>query len=428
MRQELRHIIRTGSRWNLLALVVALLFMTGCNSGEEEQNENGNQPTVLQIYVYSPEAPIVTRGLAAGGSMPVVTRGNTGDVNTIGNEGALHSMQIWVFTHGAGELVGYLSADEQKIAQLQGVFQMMVGDALTSDSKVDVFVLANVTADNCNVTLDRSSNYNTVKTACLSKTTAADPFGVTTPTTAVPTDGLPMSGVLLDQQVSGSAPVLHIGTDDAIATVKLARMVSKVRFVFCKGKPAEDQNEKTVKITGISLAGSMIPTEEYLFLEAPYDRTNYHVGSNYDEAVATLLASTDAPLVLPSIDDPTKYSYHDQTGQVYEDLIDEGLRSDLSADSPKTAELVGKGPFYFRESDKQLTGTINYTVAEIEQDVEQTPVSKSARFTMSAKGDFSRNHSWIVYAFYSASGLEIVSVTTEAWNNKGKSDHEVYNW
>ena len=88
--------------------------------------------------------------------------------------------------------------------------------------------------------------------------------------------------------------------------------------------------------------------------------------------------------------------------------------------SPATeAELKQLGPFYLRESDKQLTGVIKYQ--------KEGESEKTVNFEMKTAGDFSRNHTWIVYAYYSKSGLVAVTVVLQNWTESSGS-HEVYNW
>jgi len=125
-------------------------------------------------------------------------------------------------------------------------------------------------------------------------------------------------------------------------------------------------------------------------------------------------------LLLDEIDDiaetadPTQYIYIDQTAQAYEDLIDEA-----ASKQPKP-EVTVEGPIYLRESSKQLAGTITYT---IDGGDEQT-----ADFAMQQAGDFNRNHTWIVYAYYAGSGnLQVQSLYVKDWSTK-EVNHQVYNW
>jgi hypothetical protein len=81
-----------------------------------------------------------------------------------------------------------------------------------------------------------------------------------------------------------------------------------------------------------------------------------------------------------------------------------------------------EGPIYLRESDKQLRGTITYTIGE------GTPEPQTVDFAMQQAGDFSRNHTWIVYAYYAGSGnLQVQSLYVKDWSTK-EFNHELYNW
>ena len=111
--------------------------------------------------------------------------------------------------------------------------------------------------------------------------------------------------------------------------------------------------------------------------------------------------------------DPTKYLYLGQEAQEYENLINE-------AANKETPEVTIYGPIYLRESDKQLAGTITYTIGG---GAEQT-----VPFAMQQAGDFSRNHTWIVYAYYAGSGnLQVQSLYVKDWSTK-EFNHELYNW
>ena len=217
-------------------------------------------------------------------------------------------------------------------------------------------------------------------------------FGLSPLTTEVPTDGLPMAGKLTTQPVVGDAPALRVGDLNAVSTVPLTRAVSKLRFVFAKttGQPK-------VSITSITMNAGMIPDEEYLFTTPQSMTYNANAGE----------------LLLTDIDDiaetanPTDYIYFNQDAQEYENLIN-------------GANLTVNGPIYLRESDKQLAGTITYTInGGSEQTVD---------FAMQQAGDFLRNHTWIVYAYYAGSGkLQVQTVYVKDWSTKEIS-HNVYNW
>jgi hypothetical protein len=189
--------------------------------------------------------------------------------------------------------------------------------------------------------------------------------------------------------------------------VKVARAVSKVRFVFCNSSNADEQK---LTIQSITIDGGMIPKEEYLFFEAPYTGRNYNVGSEY-EAAAPLVNA--AKKEVKSYSSPTEYAYMGQTGEKYDSLINDGIEKN---------RLTEIGKFYLRESDKKITGTITYTVGNSDKEL-------SAPFTMSEAGGFSRNHTWIVYGFFAGKdNLKVFSVDVNDWTTLPRDDHEVYNW
>jgi hypothetical protein len=141
----------------------------------------------------------------------------------------------------------------------------------------------------------------------------------------------------------------------------------------------------------------MIPDEEYLFTTPQSMTYNANAGE---------LLLTDIDDIAETAD-PTDYIYFNQDAQEYENLIN-------------GANLTVNGPIYLRESDKQLAGTITYTIAGGEP--------QSVGFQMQQAGDFSRNHTWIVYAYYAGSGkLQVQTVYVKDWSTKEIS-HNVYNW
>ena len=147
----------------------------------------------------------------------------------------------------------------------------------------------------------------------------------------------------------------------------------------------------------------MIPDVEYLF-QTPVSMTyNNEANELLENAIADIAETAD----------PTNFLYLGQEAQAYEDLINE-------AASKATPEVTVDGPIYLRESDKQLAGTITYTIAGVAQE----PVT----FQMQQAGDFKRNHTWIVYAYYAGAGkLQVQSLYVKDWSTK-EMNHELYNW
>ena len=376
-------------RWFMSSLLIVLF--TACSSGEDGTGGKENQPTMLTIYVYSPEAATASRQSAS-------SRAETGNVNPIDGESTILSLQIWIYESVSKAFVGYLNTEEVATLNMGegATYQLPVSDDFASRKPtVDVYVMANVKADNCGV---GTLNNNTNHTNLLDGAKIANGFfglGELSKqlVRAVPTQGLPMAGTLTTQPVVGEAPALRVGTESQVATVRLTRAVSKLRFVFAKttGQPA-------VSITSITMNAEMIPDEEYLFKATPGDMT-------YNTSAAELLGATIDDIAETT--DPTNYIYTNQEAQAYETLIN-------------GANLTVEGPIYLRESDRQLTGSITYKVGEDEP--------QTVDFQMQQAGDFRRNHTWIVYAFYAGSGgLQVKSLYVKEWANKDLF-HEFYNW
>ena len=370
MKEAIRHI----NRWWLVSLLLVLL--TACSDSDSEGGNSPDKPSsadpVLTFYVYAPERPMITRA--------------ADDVAANTYENAIYNLQIWVFETGTNELVGYLKPDTYPTDDVTGtVYQMTVSKHFANASpkpNVDVYVVANANAAGLS-----SWGENTSREELEEAKIGSDYFGVGSPVTNITTKGLPMSGVLRNQSIIGSEPVLTIGPEQTMAKVRLLRAVSKVRFVFSR-----KTGVSPVTITNITIDGNMIPTEEYVFLE---DNKTYHIGQTYETLAATLLKKATGEIKY--CDNPADYVYTDQTSQAYETLIDNGVSEE---------KLTQAGPYYFKESDKKISGMITYKVGNA--------LPQNIPFYMSVEDinkRFVRNHSWIVYAYYNgSSGEPIITV------------------
>ena len=386
----------------VIVLMFIVLLLTACSKNEDSPEET--QP-VINVYVYSPEHPVITRGDV----------GNVNPIDNILNESLINSLQIWVFEHKTGTLVSYYEPETvRNLNDEKGVtYQLNVSDDFANAKpkpNVDVYVVANVAS--CGLSFNDQTTRDLLEGALI----GTDHFGLSSLTTTVPKDGLPMSGVLRDVAVTGSAPVFKI------SSVKLTRAVSKVRFIFSR------DNAKEIRITNIKLAGSMIPTAEYLFLL--YDL--YRVLQDNEGKTVYVSGDTEClphtqneepqPVEICMNSDPLAYTYQPgQNAQEYETLINNGVTSGL---------LTQVGPFYLRESDKILEGTIYFQVGtKNEGNTTWEETVKTATFSMKAAGDFSRNHTWIVYAYYGVDGMQVITVYSQEWHEMSTTQpHNVYNW
>lgn len=382
------------SELRVIGLLFFVLLLTACSKDVDSPDM---QP-VINVYVYSPDHPTITRGV---------------DVAPINNESTIYTLQIWVFEHGTESLVSYYSPTSvDNLKNSKGVtYQLNVSDAFANAKpkpNVDVYVVANVKTENCGLSYDKYTPRETLEAAKI----GSEYFGLTSLQNSVPAEGLPMSGVLRDVAVTGSAPVFEI------SSVKLKRTVSKLRFIFSK-----DEGEK-VLITGIKLGVDLenytielIPTAEYLFTNA--NNGLYHISDTYvtpADGGTELLPSTSSLIIegIKSNEDPLKYTYQSgQDAQDYEDLIAAGVSA---------GKLSDVGPYYLRETDKKLSGVITFQIGTSTE-------TKKAKFEMKNAGDFSRNHTWIVYAYYGVDGMKVESVYSQEWNEVETEDvHNWYNW
>lgn len=372
-----------------------LVLLTACGSSSTEdapqtpQPEKPKEKPVLKIYLFAPESPIVTRA-------------STGSVDASQAERAIHTIDIWVFEHESpNKKVSYIHLDDVSFSGQKEIAMELTDEFANLPKKpnVDIYVAAN--KESCGLTsLNENTTLAQLKETCIGSSS----FGTTSLMNTVPTEGLPMSGLLENQVISGIPPVYTAMSQN----VKLVRAVSKVRFIFSKS----NANPPTISDLSISLKDNMIPKEEYLFLEGVYPTHKCRVkltGSDGYEAEASLVTNNNT--VINQCDDPASYAYTSETGQAYEDKMNAGITANHLSDF---------GTFYLRESDKKLEGTISYTLGN------STPKSKT--FTMGAAGDFTRNHTWIVYGYFLGSGdLKLNVVDVKDWTS-GSEDPKVYNW
>lgn len=376
------------------------LLLTACKGGNNDEVVTDDD-CYLTIYVYSPGNPIVTRS-------DVQYQAATTD------ELAIHRLQLWVFRHDNSQLVGYL--EEANVDLTSGkTFRMLVTPEFAdAPVNVDVYAMANVSTGNTGNNFSRTTTRAELDAA----TMQGSAFFGTSPSDleqAVPADGLPMTGILTDQPVAGQYPALRVGTNDKMATVQLARCVSKVNFLIVRAHDDADPEVQLRTINSISLNGEMIPQQEYLMLTEPHDNSlnpvgrlsasRIHIGSAYETSIANFGAPAvaDIPIVNNPEADPRDWVY-----------AEDGVTAPLSF-----------GLTYLRESGRQLKGTVTYTVNKAPDEV------RSATFEMNSEGDFTRNHTWtvlIVFVGGKVRLINIVDIGVTEWQDGGSKDHEVYNW
>lgn len=377
----------------MLSCMLMLLVLTGCGSSDDGGPQPQSGRAVLKIYLFAPESPIVTRA-------------STGSVDASAAEKEIHTIDVWVFEHEAPNAkVSYIHLDNLSFDG-QKEIAMDITDRFANLPKkpnVDILVVAN--KESCGLAaLNEETTLAELKAASIG--TAY--FGAASPISSVPDEGLPMSGILENQIITGIPPVYTAMTHH----VKLVRAVSKIRFVLSKSA----SNPPTIADLSISLKANVLPNAEYLFLNGVYPDNKIRIKTTdeYDyEPLATLVPEVATPDI-NDCENPLSYAYASETGQAYETKINNGIEAN---------DLSSLGTFYLRESDRKLEGTIAYTVV-----TEAGSTEKSADFIMNAAGDFTRNHTWIVYGYFLGSGaLKLSIVDVKGWT-KDAENPKVYNW
>ena len=318
----------------------------------------------------------------------VLTRADEGEAPARGRENDLHDLRLWVFTSSDRAAVGYLEIQEADFPTHGEARQyaIPVSRAFADERpKVDVFVLANQAS--VGLSLGASATWQALNGASFGGTY----FGPEEPISEVSAEtGLPMSGLLLNASVEGREPEL------SVPTVKLRRCVSKIRFLFSRTQTEDgDDAIEDVSVNAITIAGNRIPLNEYVFASsgsriAPggYTSSEIHLGGR------STIALSEAP---------EKYSYAQQDATSYENLLDEGVAR---------GELTEGGSLYLRESDRQITGTIEYSITKKNSEKED----KTKSFSMVAPGHFIRNHSWTVYGYFLSGRNLSLGVHVDDWD------------
>ena len=373
---------------------VMLLIFGACSSDSPEE-----QAPVLNIYVYAPGQPTPTRSVT----------------DPTPEEKKVNSMTLWVYRSSSGKQLGSITLNSDELETLNndnmGIYSMSVDEAFARNPEpVDVYVLANVSANNTGRTFDATiADKMSLENAQFDGGYYYKFANTQTAATALSAEGLPMSGVVREKAVINQNAVLHMKD----ANLQLVRDISKIRFVFSS---LAGTDFPFLYIDEVKLNKNLLYTSDYLFLndEHPYFRVGAGLWDKEVLLVEKLKDKDNNPQYVNRCTDPRKYAYvngMDETA--YEAKIKEGLEK---------GELTEAPTVFLPESDKRLTGTITFHLSSNPSDL------RTASFMM-LNGDFRRNQTWIVYIYYSGSSkLDITSVKVTDWEDGGQTDHSIHNW
>ena len=317
-------------------------------------------------------------------------------------ENKIHNLKVWVFRSDNHSYVGYKELSSESDFPVGGGvrrYSMNVGWAFVNEHPdVDVFVLANDASVGCS-SLSQETSYDTLVSTSFGYTDDThDDFGITTPVKPehIAAEGLPMSGMSTHMTVQGTSPQLSV---DAVA---IRRAVSRMRLVFCKTH-TEGEEQDVVSVDGITFYKGQFSLREYLFTESrcAVVKTATPESANYVDSPLVLSGPTGT---LGEHEVPENFVYVNQDPADYQQLLDDAVAA---------GQVSDLGYLYLRETDQRLQGRIDYTV---------NGKSRFREFFMSSSGDFARNHTWTLFAYFMSGRNLQFSLVASPWD---KSDYAV---
>lgn len=361
-------------------IVLSALMLAGACSRLDEQN------AALNIYVRLPE--------------DVTTKAATDWSTLFNRETRINDLKIWVFLNEstdaslpAGQLLGYLEPKQLNVVsgKVQKFTIPLKKEEAAKLKKVDVYVLANSRA------IQMQEIGKTTTSAELDALTlSGNRFGISdkgspTNTGVIDYQGLPYTAVGKALTLSRSGSNLSLDNE----TLQLVRAVSKVQFVFSQIMLSSGDKPVPFSINWLELNSGQIPEQEYLFNDSA---NKYKIGNEYVPRALTFPNLPSKNGIVGNTN-PSSYVFDssNETPQEYQARIYEALVNNT---------LTGYAPCYLRESDKALTGKINYTLG--------TFAPKTLEFSMSTGEKFTRNSSWVLYFYINNNSLSL-SVSYSPW-------------
>ena len=360
---------------------------------------------------------------------PSATKSDEGNVPSQGTEDAIKDLRIWVFRHDedpndAGEDLAddkafsfFIPSADDQLTQYENRYHVipLPHDIAQNKPLLDVYVIGNPDSVGQGE-LDINTTRGTLDALTISGTYygvyGSDNLNEGKPTcTSVPTNGLPYTGVAKGLSMTGSYPVMRVDV------VSVRKAVSKFRFVFCQLRDEAGPMIKNLQITGLTLngvnangdfdqSGANISATEYLFNDSaqPYKVDGYRTSAIIFEP-PTSIRRYAAPEEY-AFNPPDNASAREAYAREYEALINDGVNN--------KKVLTEAGRCYLRETDKRLSGKVDYSYEAGNQTVEG-----SATFKMATPGDFVRGRSWIVYVYFLREGIQF-SVSWTGWTDGGE--------
>ena len=427
-------------RSHILLILLAMALMAFAGAGCVEPL----RPYEKYGTVASVQLPIQINLPAAGG---FVTKAiSDGEVTGTANESALHSLQVWAFSHplkaesamteteiadmlNEGS-IAYISipdvnvlerVDENMSVQVNLLIPDYYLNRPDEELRLDFYVLGNgesVGMGEAGV-MKRGQLRDTVFQGSF--------FGLNTQEgqnfDGIPETGLPLA-CFFDNRGSGY-DISFLKTDPKPTPARmeemgrvwpemeLTRSVARMRFLFCKATGMSNTRIDSVKLYNYDspLNVGIFPSKTYIFPREDGREGVIPFGADYESftwgtvnsGLIRLIGEMDDPTILCSFSETMR----NMSAQYYDTYV-----QTLVAAGSVTQKLA-----YLRESDLPVRGEIYYNGVRREG-VLVTP-SKVVTFDMvgldfPTRTNFHRNHSWTVYGYMIGQHME-VDVRVDDW-------------
>ena len=329
-------------------------------------------------------------------------------------ESDIHSIKVWVFKSGTGEKANPIAYKEDRPTAVGGgtangtytlnlrFLRKINGEEL---EKIDLYILANSESTNMADKLN-GKDLRSITREDLQKVTFDDPFGITekgnAETTAVPTEGLPISRAITNIAIADHVADTEIEAKSKAISIPLVRAVSKLHFYFAR-KAGEEAMTGNVKVTRIVIDGNTFPKESYVFPnEEEYTKADANKAATSSKYVTSDYVPTALQLGgvensgIQAVEDPTAFIKKSQTAQEYLKAFED-------------ARINSHHLSYLRDTNKPIKGTIYYQLADDD-------FVRSKEFTIPSSGNAIRNRELVVYGYFLQGGALCLDWQVMPWN------------
>lgn len=331
-------------------------------------------------------------------------------------ESDIHSIKVWVFKSGTEPTANPIAYKEDRPTAVDGgtangtytlnlrFLRKINGEEIKN---IDLYILANSESTNMAKKLE-GKDFRSITRADLQGVTFDNRFGITeeegkAETTEVPTEGLPISRAITNIEIAKHVADTEIEAKDKVISIPLVRAVSKLHFYFAR-KAGEEAMTGNVKVTRIEIDGNTFPKESYVF---PDEEDFATAKTNKDATYKKYENPAYEPKALQlggvensgikAVADPTAFIKKDsQTAQEYLKAF-------------KDSVIESHHLSYLRDTNKPITGTIYYQLAEGDS-------VKSQGFTIPSSGNAIRNRELVVYGYFLQGGALCLDWQVMPWN------------